>query len=268
MGDTRLANKGLVIIGGTSGMGLSATRACVRAGARVVVVGRDARKGAEVRQELGESVLYVEGDACRPEVAEAAVERAVAEFGRLDGLYHVAGGSGRSQGDGPLHLCTDTGWKYTQQLNLDSLFFANRAAVQQFLRQGQGGSVLNMTSVLGFSPAPRHFGTLAYATTKAAAIGLTVAAAAYYAPQNIRFNALAPALVETPLSQRAAGDPQIRQYIRSKQPLDGGRIGQPADLDEAVIYFLSEASRFVTGQVLAIDGGWSVTEGQTGPESP
>ena len=118
--------------------------------------------------------------------------RAVAEFGRLDGLYHVAGGSGRSQGDGPLHLCTDTGWKYTQQLNLDSLFFANRAAVQQFLRQGQGGSVLNMTSVLGFAPAPRHFGTLAYATTKAAAIGLTVAAAAYYAPQNIRFNALAP----------------------------------------------------------------------------
>jgi NAD(P)-dependent dehydrogenase (short-subunit alcohol dehydrogenase family) len=262
MSGGRLAAKTLVIVGGTSGMGLSATRACVQAGAAVIVVGRDADQCASVQSEFKDRVRAVAGDASQPGVAEQAVERAVAEFGPLHGLYHVAGGSGRSHGDGPLHLCTDEGWHYTQRLNLDSLFYSNRAAVQQFLRQGHGGSVLNMASVLAWSPAPRHFGTLAYATTKSAAIGLTIAAAAYYASQQIRFNVLAPALVETPLARRAAGNPQIVQYIRSKQPLDGGRIGQPQDLDEAVLYFLSDGSRFVTGQVLAIDGGWSLSEGQ------
>ena len=144
------------------------------------------------------------------------------------------------------------------------LAISNRAAVQDFLSHGVDGSVLNLVSVLGYSPSPRHFATPAYATAKAAAIGMTRSAASYYAPHNIRFNALAPALVETPMAQRALGDDEVMQFIRAKQPLDGGRVGQPEDLDAAVVYFLSDASRFVTGQVLAIDGGWCVSEGGGG----
>jgi NAD(P)-dependent dehydrogenase (short-subunit alcohol dehydrogenase family) len=119
-----------------------------------------------------------------------------------------------------------------------------------------------MSSVLGFSPSPRHFATHAYAAAKAAVIGLTRAAAARYARNDIRINAVAPALVETPMSRRAAGDEDVLRFIETKQPLDGGRIGVPEDLDGAVVYFLSDASRWVTGQVLAVDGGWCVTEGQ------
>ena len=74
--------------------------------------------------------------------------------------------------------------------------------------------------------------------------------------------AIAPALVETPMSKRAVGDEQIRNFIRYKQPLDGGRVGAASDLDEAAVFFLSDASRYVTGQVLAVDGGWSVSEGR------
>ena len=118
-----------------------------------------------------------------------------------------------------------------------------------------------MGSVLGFSPSPKFFATHAYATAKAAIIGLTTAAAAHYARQNIRFNVLAPALVATPMSQRAQDDEAIMQFIRAKQPLDGGRIGQPEDLDSAAVFFMSDESKFATGQVLAIDGGWSVSEG-------
>jgi NAD(P)-dependent dehydrogenase (short-subunit alcohol dehydrogenase family) len=92
-------------------------------------------------------------------------------------------------------------------------------------------------------------------------IGFSKAIAAYYAPQNIRVNVLAPALVETPMAQRAGGDEEIQRFIKTKQPLDGGRIGQPADLDAAAVYFLSDAARFTTGQVLAVDGGWSITDG-------
>lgn len=257
-----LAGKRIAIIGGTAGLGLSAAKAFVAAGACVVAVGLKPETVASAQRELGDAALVLQGDATQPETAVAAVARAVAACGGLDGLYHVAGGSGRRWGDGPLHELTDAGWDATLNLNLTSMFYSNRAAVRQFLAQGSGGSVLNMSSVLGYSPSPKFFATHAYATAKAAIIGLTKTSAAHYAPHNIRFNVLAPALVETPMAQRAANDPTILAFIKTKQPLDGSRIGQPSDLDAAAVYFLSDASKFTTGQVLAVDGGWSVSEGQ------
>jgi NAD(P)-dependent dehydrogenase (short-subunit alcohol dehydrogenase family) len=119
-----------------------------------------------------------------------------------------------------------------------------------------------MGSVLGYSPSPKFFVTHAYAAAKAAVIGFTKSIAAYYAKENIRINAIAPALVETPMSQRASSDEAIMAFIRTKQPLDGGRNGSPSDLDGAALYFMSDASRFTTGQILAVDGGWEVSEGQ------
>jgi NAD(P)-dependent dehydrogenase (short-subunit alcohol dehydrogenase family) len=119
-----------------------------------------------------------------------------------------------------------------------------------------------MGSVLGWSPSPQFFVTHAYAATKSAIIGFTKSCAAYYAKNDIRFNVLAPALVETPMAQRAAQDETILKFIATKQPLQGGRIGHADDLDAAAIYFLSDGSRFTTGQVLAVDGGWCVSEGQ------
>jgi NAD(P)-dependent dehydrogenase (short-subunit alcohol dehydrogenase family) len=119
-----------------------------------------------------------------------------------------------------------------------------------------------MASVLGFSPSPGFFFTHAYAAAKSAVIGFTKACAAYYASKNIRFNVLAPGLVETPMSQRAASDAQIMEFIQTKQPLDGGRIGRPDDLDAAAVYFMSDGSQFATGQVLSVDGGWCVSDGQ------
>ena len=119
-----------------------------------------------------------------------------------------------------------------------------------------------MGSVLGWSPSPTHFATHAYAAAKAGIVGLTRSCAAYYAPRGIRFNVIAPGLVETPMAQRAAGDERIRRFVKTKQPLDGGRIGRPEDLDAAVVFMLSDAGRFATGQVLAVDGGWCVSEGQ------
>ena len=257
----RLKDKSLVIIGGTTGLGLSAARAFINEGARVVVVGRRRESAEEAQQQLGDKARTFIWEASDPQCAPQAIQKALDEHGAFHGLYHVAGGSGRSVGDGPLHEISDEGWDYTLRLNLTSLFNSNRAAVQQFLKQGTGGTVLNMGSVLGFSPSPKFFATHAYATAKAAVIGLTTAAAAHYAPQNIRFNVLAPALVATPMSQRAQSDDAIMQFIRTKQPLDGGRIGEPADLDSAAVFFMSDESRFATGQVLAIDGGWSVSEG-------
>ncbi|MCA9154448.1 MAG: SDR family oxidoreductase [Planctomycetales bacterium] len=259
---TALAGKTIVIIGGTGGMGFSAAKACAAAGANLVIVGRDAKRSESARIVIGDRCRAVAGDAADPQTAERAIAAAVDAFGRLDGLYHVAGGSGRRFGDGPLDKITDEGWQTTLHWNLDSLFYSNRAAVRQMLAQASGGVILNMASVLAFSPSPGHFATHAYATSKAAVVGFTKSTAAYYAQQNIRINVIAPALVETSMAGRAANDPAIMHYVASKQPLDGGRIGQPRDLDGAAVFLLSDQARWITGQTLIVDGGWSVTEGQ------
>ena len=139
---------------------------------------------------------------------------------------------------------------------------SNQAAIKQFLKQGTGGTILNMSSVLGYSPSPQYFSTHAYAAAKSAVIGFTRSVAAYYAKNNIRVNIIAPALVETPMAKRAAEDETILSFIKTKQPLDGGRIGCPSDLDGLAVYFMSDQSRFTTGQIVAVDGGWTVSEGQ------
>lgn len=257
-----LSARSIVIVGGTSGLGLSAAKACVRAGANVVLVGRTIDSANQAMEELGEAARIYVGDATDPSTATEAIAIALEAFGRFDALYHVAGGSGRQFGDGPLHEVTDDGVAQTLQLNLSSLIYSNRAAVRTFLKHKTGGTILNMSSVLGTSPSPHFFATHVYAAAKAAIPGYTKSCAAYYAGDNIRFNAIAPALVDTNMAQRAVDDDVIQQFIRTKQPLDGARVGKPEDLDAAVVYLLSDGSRYVTGQVLAVDGGWSVSEGQ------
>lgn len=258
-----LAGKVLVVIGGTTGLGLSAVRAFLAAGARVVALGRQPGSVAAAERELGAGARLFAADACDPATAPRAIAEAISAFGRCDGLYHVAGGSGRAWGDGPLHELTDEGWAKTLELNLTSVMHSNRAALRHFLATGTAGAILNLGSVLGFSPSPRHFATHAYAASKAAIIGLSQSLAAHYAAHAIRVNVLAPALVETPMARRAAQDDAILRFIKTKQPLDGGRIGQPADLDAAAVFLLSDGAKFCTGQVLAVDGGWSVSEGQS-----
>lgn len=257
-----LRDRVIVVIGGTTGLGIAAAKAFLREGARVIAVGRNPDTVDKAAAELGAEAGVEVGDATDPATAPRAIRRALEKFGGFHGLYHVAGGSGRRLGDGPLHTITDEGWTQTLNLNLQSLFLSNRAAIQQFLEQRSPGVILNMGSVLGFSPSPKYFCTHAYATAKAAIIGMTQSAAAYYAPQSIRLNVIAPALVATPMSQRAQSDETILKFIHTKQPLDGGRIGHPEDLDGAAVYLMSDQSRFVTGQVLAVDGGWHLSEGQ------
>jgi NAD(P)-dependent dehydrogenase (short-subunit alcohol dehydrogenase family) len=257
-----LQNKNIVIIGGTTGLGLSAAKAFIANGANVVVVGRNADSADEAKKLLGKNALTISADATNENTAVQAIDICIQNFGSFDGLYHVAGGSGRKMGDGPLHELTLEGWNKTFELNLTSLMLSNQAAVKIFLELKQAGTILNMGSVLGYSPSPKYFSTHAYAATKAAIIGFTKSIAAYYATSNIRINVIAPALVETPMAQRAAKDDEILAFIKTKQPLDGGRIGQPEDLDGLAVYFMSDLSKFTTGQCVAVDGGWEVSEGQ------
>ena len=116
-----------------------------------------------------------------------------------------------------------------------------------------------MTSVLATSPVPAHFATHAYAAVKGAEVSLTTTMASYYGPDRIRVNAIAPGLVRTPMAERAAGDRVISAYAARKQPIADALL-EPEDVAAAGAFLLGDGSRHITGQVLAVDGGWSVTE--------
>jgi NAD(P)-dependent dehydrogenase (short-subunit alcohol dehydrogenase family) len=152
----------------------------------------------------------------------------------------------------------------TLDTNLKSTFLTNQQAVRCFLAKPQAanvGVILNMASVLSFAPSPHYFDTCAYTASKGGIVAMSRLAAARYAPEGIRINVIAPALIDTPMATRACNDPAIRSFLQSKQPLTKGP-GRPEDCSGAAVFLCSDEARFITGIVLPVDGGWSVSEGQ------
>ena len=254
----RLSGK-VCVITGSSGMAADAARTFALEGADVVVVGMDEAQCAGLGQPYELADLRDEGQ------TEAAFARIRDTHSRVDAVYCVAGGSGRRLGDGPVHDVALEAWEATLALNLTPAFLAAREAVRIMLAQpradsGARGSIVLMSSVLAFDPAPTLFATHAYAAAKAAEIGLVRAMAGTYADQGIRVNALAPALVNTPMSARAAADPASVAFARAKQSLVGGFL-EPAAVTSAALFLCTDDSAGVTGQVLTVDGGWTVQGG-------
>ena len=263
----------VVFVAGSTGMAASAARALAAEGAAVAVASRSeehvrslaaAIETAGGRASSHAADLSVEGD------VERAFAEAIDRHERIDALLHVAGISGRRHGDGPAHDASLEGWEVVMRANATSTFLTTRATLRQLLRHepdatGQRGAILLMSSALAEHPSPVHFATHAYAASKGAIEAFTRAVAATYARNGIRVNAIAPSLVATPMSERAQNDPTILAYLREKQPLAGGPIDVDA-ITSVALHLLSADARMVTGQVVEVDAGWSVSEpGATPP---
>jgi NAD(P)-dependent dehydrogenase (short-subunit alcohol dehydrogenase family) len=245
----------VALITGASGIAAATARALAAAGHDLLVLDRNTDNLASLRHEIPTAIAF-EADLCTPGAADAAVKAALDGFGRLDVLVNVVGISGRRFGDGPVHECTDEGWRVVMSTNLDTTFHMCRAALIPMM-SARGGSIVNVASVLGYAPAGELFATHSYAASKGAIISMSRAMAAYYAAMHIRVNVVAPGLIATPMSTRAQNDAATREYLRIRQPLTGG-FGTPDNVAAAIEYLATDRSSFVTGVVLEVAGGWSI----------
>lgn len=257
----RLAGK-VVFVTGASGIAAAGARTYAASGASVFIISRSEDSCAALASEIESNsgvASWATADLTDEDAAVEAFSQGLAAFGRIDGLFAVAGGSGRRHGDGPLHEVPLDGWVQTMEMNGHPAFLAARESVRSMLETG-GGSIVFVTSVLATSPVPSMFATHAYAAIKGAEIALTTSMAAYYASNAIRVNAIAPGLVDTPMARRAATDPAIVSFATRKQPLVGGLLGAQ-HIADAGLFLLSDESTAITGQTIDVDGGWSVVEG-------
>ncbi len=264
----RLAGR-VVLITGSTGIGAATAERAAAEGASVFVVSRSAEHARTLAERLP-SAGWAEADLTDEVAVDRAVTASLERFGRIDGLFSVAGGSGRRFGDGPIHTVTGEAWEATAALNLRSQVLVCSRVVQAMRDQpadasGMRGSILLLGSITTEAPVPELFGTHAYAAAKGALSALMTTMAATYIGDRIRVNLVAPSLTATPMAARAAADPHILEYAARKQPLAGSML-DPDEVAKAAIYFLSDESRAVTGQSLAVDGGWSIVSTTAEPK--
>ncbi len=240
-----MAGQVVLITGGAGGIGSALARRLVGRGDSVALFGRRAEAVETLAAELGEAALAISGDAGSVEDLDRAVSMAVERFGRLDGLAHCVG-SIRLK---PLHLTTPEEFAETLHVNLTTAFLATRAVLKRLRGQGSGSVVL--VSTVAARQGLNNHETIAAA--KGAIEGMVRSAAITYARQDIRINAVAPGLTETPLAAPLLRNEASRAFSESMHPL--GRLGKPEDVAAAIAFLLGPESSWITGQILGVDGG-------------
>ncbi len=253
-----LQNKVALITGGTSGIGRDTAIRFAKAGAKVVVTGRREAEGKETLalvKAAGGDGLFLQSDVAQSAQVQSAVQKAVEKFGRLDIAFNNAGIEGANS---PIVEQPEADFDRTMGINVKGVWLSLKYEMQQMIKQGTGGAIVNMSSVAGFIGSN---GLATYCASKHAVLGLTKSAAIEGAAHGIRVNAVCPAVIETPMEQRLFGDPEVHKYMVGLHALR--RFGTPDEVAEAVLWMSSSASSFMTGSWITVDGGL-----MTGPQFP
>ncbi len=238
-----------IITGGGSGIGLAIAEKFVSAGIQTVIVGRDEQKLSDAKAQLGELCYPMPCDISNLSSIPAFVEKVIAQFGQIDILVNNAGINMKKD----FTEVTDEDFQSVITTNLTSVFVMSREVVKQMLKQGSG-SIINISSMAAQYGLPR---VIAYSASKTAIDGMTRAMAVELSPKGIRINAIAPGFIETAMTAKALNsDPERKAKVFGRTPM--GYMGQPSDIGDAALYLATDASKYITGVVLPVDGGNSI----------
>jgi NAD(P)-dependent dehydrogenase (short-subunit alcohol dehydrogenase family) len=243
-------NKVVLITGGTSGIGKVTAIAFADAGAKVVITGRREKEGVEVAAEItkiGGTAAFVRADVSNDADIVKAIDFVLSSHGRLDVAFNNAG----MEMLGPLDQVTEEQYRRTFDVNVWGVLNSMKHEIAAMLKTG-GGAIVNTSSIAG------HIGLAQasiYVATKHAVDGLTKAVAVEFAKQGIRVNAVAPGSIDTDMVARFPSEAQ--NWLIAQHPV--GRLGTSEEIAAAVLYLASDAAKFTTGTILAVDGGWSAT---------
>ena len=243
-----LAGKVAIVTGCDTGLGQGMTLALAEAGCDIVGVNRKVPHDTAAKVEaLGRRFMAIQADLSQQRAIPAIVAQTVEQFGRIDILVNNAGTIRREDA----LSFSEKDWDDVMNLNLKSVFFLSQAVARQFLKQGDGGKIINIASMLSFQGGIR---VPAYTASKSGVLGITRLLANEWAEHHINVNAIAPGYMATNNTQQLRDDAARSKEIVDRIP--AGRWGTPADLQGPVVFLASSASDYVHGYTLAVDGGW------------
>jgi len=243
-----LSGKVAIVTGCDTGLGQGMTLGLAQAGCDIVGVNRKIpQETAEKVNALGRRFMAIQADLSKQDALDDIVNQTVTEMGRVDILVNNAGTIRREDA---LNF-SEKDWDEVMNLNLKSVFFLSQAVARQFIRQGQGGKIINIASMLSFQGGIR---VPSYTASKSGVLGITRLLANEWATQGINVNAIAPGYMATNNTQQLRDDAQRSKEILDRIP--AGRWGTPADLQGPVVFLASSASDYINGHTLAVDGGW------------
>ncbi|WPU99639.1 SDR family oxidoreductase [Mucilaginibacter sp. cycad4] len=244
-----LKTKLAIVTGGASGLGLATTKKFIEQGIKTIIIGRDEAKLITAAQQFGKLCSYKQYDLSDTNGVPQLIAEIEAEFGAPDILVNNAGINHKKA----FAEVTDEEFSKVIQTNLTSVFAISREVVKTMLKAG-GGNIVNISSMAAQYGIPY---VIAYTASKTAIEGMTRAMATELSPQGIRVNCVAPGFIATDMSAKALdNDPARKQKVMGRTPM--GKLGEPADVAEAVYYLATDSAKYVTGVILQVDGGNSI----------
>jgi NAD(P)-dependent dehydrogenase (short-subunit alcohol dehydrogenase family) len=248
--DKIFENKVVIVTGGNFGIGRAAAIAFAKRGANVVIADwMENQETLDTVKSLGADCIFIKCDVSSETDVEGVIEKTISRYGRLDYAFNNAGIEGLSA---PTHECTNENWDKTIGINLKGVWLCMKYEISQMLKQGKGAIVNNasIAGLVGFRNIP------AYVASKHGVIGLTKNAALEYAKLGIRVNVVCPGVIKTPMIDRFTGkSKEVEKQFENMEPV--GRLGQPEEVAETVVWLCSDASSFITGDAIPVDGGWT-----------